>query len=146
MIKHFFPFNYTVAGESHNSIFDFQAFTKLHPRIKAMVPEFQVDLKFENEMRPPANNNTSDIFRTINFVVDFPIRIDKQLLLSGSFDSSVLPGIVHVLTEFQIVDQISHTRNECGEASHEKYEARRMKKVRERLLHGRMAWHGRENM
>ena len=43
MSKHLFPFNYTVPGESHNSIFDFPAFTKHHPRIKAMVPEFQVD-------------------------------------------------------------------------------------------------------
>ena len=94
-------------------------------------------------MRPPANANTSDVFRTINFVVDFPIRIDKQLLQSFSLDRPALPGIVHVLTEFQIVDQISHARNERGEASHEKYEARRLAKVRERLLHGKMTWRGR---
>jgi uncharacterized protein (TIGR04552 family) len=146
MAKHLFPFNYTVPGESHNSIFGFSAFTKLHPRINAMVPKFQVDLKFENEMRPPANDNTSDVFRTINFVVDFPVRIDKQLLHSWALDPSILTGIVHVLTEFQIVDQISHARNECSEASHEKYEARRTAKVRERLLHGRMAWRGRDSM
>ena len=78
MTRHLFPFNYTVPGESHNSIFDFPSFTKLHPCIKAMVPEFQVDLKFENEMRPQANHNTSDVFRTINFVVDFPVRVDKR--------------------------------------------------------------------
>ena len=146
MSRHLFPFHYTVPGESYNSIFDFPAYTKLHPRIEAMVPKFQVDLKFENEMRPPANTDTSRAFRTINFVVDFPIKIDTPLLQSRSFDPSVSPGIVHVLTEFQIVDQISHARNECGEASHEKYEARRMVKVRERLLHGRMTWRGRDSV
>ena len=146
MSKHLFPFNYTVPGESHNSIFDFPAFTRLHPNIEAMVPKFQVDLKFENEMRPPINTNTSDAFRTVNFVVDIPIRIDAKLLRSRSFDPAVLPGTVHVLTEFQIVDRISHARNESGEASHEKYEARRLAKIRERLLHGRMTWHGRDSM
>lgn len=138
--KHLFPFNYTIPGESHNAIFDFPAFTKLHPSIKAMVPKFQVDLKFENEMRPPANVDTSDAYRTINFVVDLPIRVDKKLLQSWSSDPSALPGIVHVLTECQIVDQISHAGNECGEASHEKYEARRTAKVRARLLKGKMIW------
>ncbi len=146
MSKHLFPFNYTVPGESHNSIFDFPSIARIHPSIKAMVPKFQVDLKFENEMRPPINTNTSDAFRTINFVVDVPIRIDTALLQCRSVDPAVLPGIVHVLTEFQIVDRISHARNEDGEASHEKYEARRLAKIRERLLHGRMTWHGRDSM
>ena len=146
MSQHLFPFNYTVPGESHNSIFDFPAFTGRHPHIKAMVPKFQIDLKFENEMRPPINTNTSDAFRTVNFVVDVPIRIDTTLLQSRSFDLKGLPGIVHVLTEFQIVDQISHTKNESGEASHENYEARRLAKIRERLLRGRMTWHGRDSM
>jgi len=140
MSRHLFPFNYTVPGESHNSIFDFPALAKNDPTIKPMVPKFQVGLKFENEMRPPVNPNTIETFRTINFVVDLPIRIKKQGLQSWSSGSSVSSRIVHVPTEFQIVDQISHARNECGDGSHEKYEARRMAKVRERLLHGRMAW------
>jgi uncharacterized protein (TIGR04552 family) len=143
MSKHLFPFNYTVPGESHNSIFDFSAFSKLHPRIKEMVPDFQIDLKFENEMRPPANENTPDVYRTINFVVDLPVRLDKHP--PRSLDPSAFPAIVHVSTEFQIVDQVSHARNECGEASHARYEARRMAKVRERLLHGRMKWRGTES-
>jgi uncharacterized protein (TIGR04552 family) len=144
--KHLFPFHYTVPGESHNSLFDFPAFTKSHPRIKAMVPKFQVDLKSENEMRPTGNANSSDAFRMINFIVDLPVRIDRRHLDSRSLSSAVLPGIVHVLTEFQVVDQLSHVANECGEASHVKYEARRIAKVRGRLLHGRTAWHGRDSM
>lgn len=143
MSRHLFPFNYTVPGESHNSIFDFPAFARHHPTIKAMVPEFQVDMKFENEMRPRVNANTIEEFRTINFIVDLPIRIEKQ---RGQSRSSGSPCFVHVPTEFQIVDQISHSRNECGEASHEKYEARRMAKVRERLLHGRSNWRVRNSM
>lgn len=142
MSQHLFPFNYTVPGESHNSIFDFPAFAKLHSSIRAMVPKFQIDLKYEDEMRPPVNVSTSNVFRTANFVVDLPIRIDKQRIQAWSSGPSTSPGLVHVLTEFQIVDQISHARNECGEASYEKYEARRMAKVRERLLHGRMTWRG----
>ncbi len=144
--QHIFPFNYTVPGESHNSIFDFPHFIKKQPGAKAMIPEFQVDLKFENEMRPMINADTSAAFRTVNFVVDLPIRIDDKCLQTWAPDVAVLPGIIHVLTEFQIVDQASHSGNERGEASHEKYEARRIAKVRKRLLTGMMTWQGKDSL
>jgi uncharacterized protein (TIGR04552 family) len=147
LTKRLFPFNYTVPGESHNSIFDFPAYTKRHPRIKTMVPQFQVDAKFEDEMRPAANANTSDVFRTINFVVDLPVRIERRLLPSeSSIEGAAFPVIVYVLTELQIVDQDSHDRNERGEASHEHYETRRAAKVRDRLLYGKLAWRSRDSM
>jgi len=105
-----------------------------------------VDLKSENEMRPVGNANSSEAYRMINFIVDLPVRIDRHHLPTRPFAPAVLPGIVHVLTEFQIVDQQSHAANECGEASHENYEAGRLAKVRERLLHGRTTWHGKDGM
>jgi len=36
--SHLFPFNFTVPGESHNSIFTFQNFARNHSGIKADVP------------------------------------------------------------------------------------------------------------
>jgi uncharacterized protein (TIGR04552 family) len=144
--QHLFPFNYVVPGESRNSIFAFPDIIRRHPRAKAMIPRLQVDLEFEDEMRPPPNTFTSDIFRTIKFVADIPIRVDEHKLLAWAPGKALSPGVVYVLTEFQIVDQASHIANERGEASHEKYEARRMAKVRKRLLNGKLIWRGMDSI
>jgi uncharacterized protein (TIGR04552 family) len=138
--QHLFPFNYTVPGESHNSIFAFQNFARNHSGIRALIPELQVALKYEDEMRPPGNNETNNAFRTVNFVVDLPLRISQQDMKAWAPDVSVYPAIIYVTAEFQIVDLASHELNEHGEASHEKYKKRRISKVRERLLKGIMTW------
>jgi uncharacterized protein (TIGR04552 family) len=142
--QHLFPFNFTVPSESHNSIFTFQNFARDHSGIRALIPELQVDLKYEDEMRPPENNETSNAFRTVNFVVDLPLRISQQDMKTWAPDVSVYPAIIHVTTEFQIVDLASHESNARGEASHEKYKDRRIAKVRERLLKGIMTWRSRK--
>lgn len=137
---HLFPFNFTVPGESHNSIFAFQKFARNHADIRPLIPELQVDLKYEDEMRPPGNKETSNAFRTVNFVVDLPLRISQQDMKTWAPDVSVYPAIIYVTAEFQIVDLASHESNECGEANHEKYKDRRIAKVHERLLKGIMTW------
>jgi uncharacterized protein (TIGR04562 family) len=111
-----------------------------------MIPKFQVDLKLEDEMRPQRNAFTNNDFRTTKFVVDLPIRIDEHRLRSWAPDMALLPGVIHIITEFQLVDRISHIANESGEASHEKYKARRMAEVRKRLLNGRLIWRGRDSI
>jgi uncharacterized protein (TIGR04552 family) len=144
LCQHLFPFNFTVPGESHNSIFAFQDFARNHASIRALIPELQVDLKYEDEMRPPGNNDTSNAFRTVNFVVDLPLRLSQRDIKSWAPGISVYPAIVHVAAEFQIVDRSSHASNERGEASHEKYKERRMAKVQKRLLRGIMVWRGKK--
>jgi uncharacterized protein (TIGR04552 family) len=137
---HLFPFHYTVPGESRNSIFDFRDFIRRHPRISRMIPEFQVDLMYENEMRGPSNPETNDRFRTASFVVDIPIRLDDRQLELWAPGARFSSRVVHVLAEFQIVDEASHAGNEQGEASHVRYKDRRLSRVKERLLRGRMVW------
>jgi uncharacterized protein (TIGR04552 family) len=144
--QHLFPFHYTVPGESQNTIFEFKDFIRRHPRVSKMIGEFQVDLKYENEMRGPSNPDTSKTFRAASFIVDLPLRLDDgQLRLwAPAFDPP--SRVVHALTEFQIMDKASSTTNEQGEASHDRYKARRMAKVKKRLLRGTMTWKGKDSV
>ena len=143
---HLFPFHFTVPGKSHNSIFNFKDFIRRHPRISKMIPELQVDLRHEGEMIEPSNPDTSSTFKSVNFIVDLPIRLDEQHLEVWAPGIKLPSRVVHVLSEFQIVDQASASGNKNGDASHDSYKARRMTKVKERLLYGRMIWRGKDGM
>ena len=146
MTHHLFPFNYTVSGESHNNLFDFNDFIQRYPDLVEMIPQLQVDLSLENEMYPNKNAETSRKFRTVNFVVDLPIRLDLQQSTSMVQTKMGSSGIIHVPMEFQIVDHASHIRNTRGEASHQQYKARRLTKIRERLLRGQLIWIGKDTL
>jgi uncharacterized protein (TIGR04552 family) len=140
-----FPFHYTVTGESHNSIFDFKDFIRRHPHISRMAPEFQVDLMYGNEMSGSSNPETSHTFKTAKFTIDLPIRLDDSQLGIWAPGLDLPSRIVHVLAEFQIVDQASNVQNEQGDASHDMYKARRLARVKERLLSGKIAWSGKDS-
>ena len=144
--QHLFPFHYTVPGESHNSLFDLRDYIRRHPRISKMIPELQVDLLYENEMRPAPNPNTSDSYRTTNFIVDLPLRLEDRQLDIWAPGLKLSSRVVHVLAEFQILDQASQSGNERGDASHKRYKARRLTKVRQRLLRGMISWNGKEHL
>ena len=140
--QHLFPFHCIVPGESHNTVFDFKDFVRRHPRMSRMIREFQVDLMYENEMRGPANPDTSSTFKAANFIVDLPLRLTDSQLEVWAPGIELPSRVVHVLAEFQIVDSGSNLQNEQGDASHDRYKARRMAKVKERLLRGTTAWKG----
>jgi len=144
--QHLFPFHYIVPGESHNTVFDFKDFIRRHPRMSRMIREFQVDLMYENEMRGPSNPDTSSTYKTANFIVDLPLRLTDSQLEAWAPGIKLSSRVVHVLTEFQIVDTESNIRNEQGDASHDRYKARRMAKVKDRLLRGTMVWKGRDSV
>lgn len=144
--QHLFPFNYTVPGESHNTLFDLKEYIRRHPRISAMVPEHQVDLSREDQLRPPLNPDTSTTFKTINFIVDLPLRLEDRQLDVWAPGLKLSSRIVHVLAEFQIVDQAAYLLNERGDASHANYKARRLAKVRQRLIKGAVPWDGKTRM
>ncbi len=144
--RHLFPFHLTVPGESHNSIFNFKDFIRRHPRISKMIPELQVDLMHESEIIRPSNPDTSSKFKTVSFVVDLPIRLDERQFEVWAPGIKLPSRVVHVLSEFQIVDQASNIENKNGDASHDRYKARRMTKAKERLLYGRMIRSEKDNM
>jgi uncharacterized protein (TIGR04552 family) len=137
-----FPFNYTVPGESINTVFDFPKFMARDTHLARMIPNLQVDLESEDQMRPAPNEATSARFRVINFVVDIPVRIDSYLCHFADPSLEALGPIVYVLTEFQVLDLESHLQNERGEASHEKYKLRQKAKVKHRLVRGKRFWGG----
>lgn len=136
--QHLFPFHYTVPGESHNSLFDLREYIRRHPRISKIIPGAQIDLLYENEMQAAPNPDTSGTFKTINFIVDLPLRLEDRQLDIWAPGLKLSSRVVHVLAEFQVVDQDSHRGNERGNASHTQYRNRRLAKVRQRLLGGGM--------
>jgi uncharacterized protein (TIGR04552 family) len=144
--QHLFPFHYTVPGESHNSLFDLRDYIRRHPRMSKMIPELQVNLLYENEMQATPNPDTSDTYKTINFIVDLPLRLEERQLAIWAPGLKLSSRVVHVLAEFQILDQVSSRGNEQGDSSHKWYKARRLAKVRQRLLRGMMSWNGKEGL
>ena len=136
--QHLFPFHYTVPGESHNSLFNLRDYMRRHPSISKMIPELQVDLLHECETHTTPNPDTSGTHKTTNFIVDLPLRLEDRQMEVWAPGLKLSSRIVHVLAEFQIVDQISNRNNERGEASHKQYKARQLAKVRQRLLRGMM--------
>ena len=132
--QHLFPFHYTVPGESRNSLLNLRDYIRRHPRISKIIPEFQVDLLYENEMHATSNPDTSDTFKTINFIVDLPLRLEDRQLDIWAPGLKLPSRVVHVLAEFQVVDQVSDRGNERGDASHKRYKSRKLTKVRQRLL------------
>lgn len=137
---HLFPFNFTVPGESHNSIFKFQEFANKCSNIRKLIPKLQVDLRHEDEMRPQENRVTGHSFRIVNFVVDHPLRLSRHDMELWGPHLSIDPAIIHIATEFQIVNEALHESNAVGEASHDQYKTRQMAQVRQRLLKGIMTW------
>lgn len=146
LLRTLFPYNYTIPGESTNSVFDFPEFMSRHPHLRAMIPRLQVDLVSEDQMRPATNEATSARFRVINFVVDLPVRIDRYLCHYADPTLETLGHVVYVLTEFQVLDLESHRHNEAGDASHEKYKLRQQMKVKTRLVRGKTFWGKKEEL
>ncbi len=142
--EHLFPFHFVVPGESENSIFDFKDFIRRHPRISRLARELEVDLMYDEDTPEASNPETSSMFRTAKFVTDLPLRLDDRQMEVWAPGLSLPTRIVHVPSEFQIVDEATNIRNEKGDASHRRYKARKVERVRERLLRGMTARNGKD--
>jgi uncharacterized protein (TIGR04552 family) len=132
--QHLFPFHYAVAAESHNSLFDLRDYVRRHPRSAKIIKELEVDLLNESERYDMPNPDTSDTFKVVNFIVDLPLRLEDRQLDVWAPGLRLPSRVVHVLAEFQIVDQVSYRHNEMGDARHERYKDRQLAKVRKRLF------------
>jgi hypothetical protein len=98
-----------------------------------------------NGFRPEEPEDSSRLRSIHLLAVDIPIRLDEAQLKIWAPGLELESRIVHVLAEFQIVDQASNIKNEQGDASHEMYRERRLARVRERLLNGKMDWSGKNS-
>ncbi len=130
-----FPFNYVVPGQSHNTLLRFREIVGRHPDADAIISHLQVPLDLEARDRPRTNAFSGKEYRTLNFVVDLPVRVD-ELLPSRAPLGDDLGRVVFSLVEFQMVDAATARRNEEGECNHDRYKRRQSRNVLRRLSRG----------
>jgi uncharacterized protein (TIGR04552 family) len=132
------PFNYVVPGQSQNGIVDLRRVIESSPSLSRHLPDL-LDLSSvaADKAPTPQNEFSGPSYRIINFVADLPVRIDKFLCRAPDDPLFTENGaVVFVLTEFQIIDVTTASRNESGENSHARYKERQLQRVRARLMHG----------
>jgi uncharacterized protein (TIGR04552 family) len=132
------PFNYVVPGQSQNGIVDLRRVIEGSPSLARHLPDL-LDLSSvaADKSPTPQNEFSGPSYRIINFVADLPVRIDKFLCRAPDDPLFTENGaVVFVLTEFQIIDVTTASRNESGENSHARYKERQLQRVRARLMHG----------
>ena len=130
-----FPFNYVVPGQSQNTLLRFREIVGRHPDADGLIPQLQAPLDLEAGDKRSVNFFSGKEYRTLNFVVDVPVRIDELLPADGPLADD-LGRVVFSLVEFQIVDAATARRNEEGESNHERYKRRQSRNVLRRLSRG----------
>lgn len=131
-----FPFSYAVPGQTQNGLVTFGELLRQHPDGAALGAELQLPLHAEKG-DPAAQRNefSGGRYRVLNFVVDLPVRVD-DLLPPLDLMEDELGRVVFTLVEFQVVDRATAASNEEGDASHERYKKRQLKRVLRRLSRG----------
>ena len=137
MTERLFPFNYVAPGQTVNQLINFTAFVESHDEYRAVAQELQLELGQEEQSLRPLNEFSGPSYAVINFVVDMPLRVPEEVLLKVPMDDEDLGRVVFALAEFQMVDEVADVQNEQGENRHERYRARQLSIVRERLERGK---------
>lgn len=132
-----FPVNYVIPGESHNNLVDFWTQMDEEPHYAELSQTLQ---RLSNKERvtaeTPDNPFSGSGYKSINWIVDFPVRVDDVLDTMDVDAGYMLGRIVYVMVEFQLLDSETADRNESGENAHEHYKARQKRQVEARLLKG----------
>ena len=129
--KKLFPFNYSIPGQSINSMFHFKQYASKFPNLKTMLPEMQAGK--DDDFTPSDNHFSAENYRIVHFIVDMPVRLSRQVLERAPSSAWSLGPVIFV---FQIIDRDTEAKNEHGEASHAKYKERQKKAVMRRLQLG----------
>ena len=137
MTERLFAFNYVAPGQTVNHLINFTAFVESHVAYRAVAPDLQLELGQEEQSLRPLNEFSGPSYAVINFVVDVPLRVPDVVLLKIPVDEEDLGRVVFCLAEVQIVDEATDLSNEQGENRHERYRARQLAIVRERLERGK---------
>jgi uncharacterized protein (TIGR04552 family) len=136
MLRHIFPFNYVIPGQSTNTLFHFRTYCEHNPRLRELHRELQMPLDLEDELTRMQNRFTAETYQVVHFVVDMPVRLTAEMAALAPAAASVLGPVVFVQTEFQIIDRHTEQHNELGEASHSAYKDRQKLAVMRRLKVG----------
>jgi uncharacterized protein (TIGR04552 family) len=132
LVRHGFPFNRIIPGQSHNNLLD-------PADLEAMLPATERDdlQRLEEEVSPARttkNEFSGSSYRMINFIADIPVRLPEAMLPTDV--GCTLGRVVYVMAELQIVDAPTAEKNEEGENAHALYKARQHDQVGRRLVRG----------
>lgn len=132
LVRHGFPFNRIIPGQSHNNLLD-------PTTVEALLPDDEREdlLRLDDDpvrVETVKNEFSGSSFRMINFIADVPVKLPEALLPPDV--GCTLGRVVYVMTEFQVVDALTAERNEAGENAHALYKARQHEMVGRRLVRG----------
>jgi len=133
LTRHLFPFNYTIPGQSHNNLIDLHTEWTQGPYRDVAQALQGFTAEGDQPFNPDDNPFSGPSYRVINFIVDFPVRIDH---LGHARYGALLGRVVFVQVEFQVVDAETAERNEQGDAAHALYKERQREIVASRLRKG----------
>lgn len=148
LTRNLFPFNYVIPGQSHNNLLHLgQAIDELKlDHIAELLQGTGLEELEHERFNPEENPFSGDSYKMINFIVDFPVRVDH--LGHGHFShgghadmgpgryGALLGRTVFVLVEFQVIDRNTARANEEGENAHRLYKQRQRAIVEKRLKKG----------
>jgi uncharacterized protein (TIGR04552 family) len=133
LTRNLFPFNYIIPGQSHNNLMLFRSMIRDEP-FATLGAELSSNGITEEELLTPEENPFSGgSYRMINFIADFPVRIDHLVDVRYG---ALLGRTVFVMVEFQVIDRQTARDNEEGENAHRLYKERQRHIVEARLRKG----------
>jgi len=134
LTRELFPFNYIIPGQSHNNLVDLGTFLS-DPAYEGRLGDLQALGMGTGSVPPPIDNNpfSGDSYRMVNFIVDFPVRVDHLMNVRYG---ALLGRTVFVMVEFQVLDRETARANEEGENAHRLYKDRQRGIVGQRLKKG----------
>lgn len=137
LTRNVFPFNYVIPRESHNNLMTLTEMVCKNEHLLNLAGQMSQPLKGEDEpLTQEPNPFSGSSYRMINFIVDYPIKIDPSTNLDPKHQF-LLGRVVYVMVEFQIVDQATALSNQQGENAHSAYKKRQKAIVDQRLKRGR---------
>jgi len=136
LTRHVFPFNYVIPGQSHNNLRSFFDMLRDHPESHPLLPDLQFPLPDAEPLVQEPNPFSGSTYQMINFIIDFPVRIDAFIEDRDPVQHLLLGRVVYVMVEFQILDAVTAQANEQGENAHALYKARQRSIVGKRLKRG----------
>lgn len=138
LTQRLFPFNFVVPGQTENSLVQFKDLLAEYPNFAQHSENLHLHTDYEEVVPEHRGKNgySARGYRTLNFVVDVPLRFDEYLPSPHEDARERKNRVGFGLVEFQIVDEPTAVANEEGDAAHERYKQRQKLRVLHRLSRG----------
>lgn len=127
LTRNLVPFNYVIPGESHNNLIDGRNIQEAADSESVASRGEQIPV----QVATSKNQFSGSSYQMINFVADFPVKLDSAEL-SDRFRFE-LGSVVYVMVEFQLLDEKTAQQNEVGANAHHRYKQRQKGVIAERL-------------